>query len=121
MNLRMLAVGVVLLLRGVAAAQPPDAAGVEFFEKKIRPVLVQHCYACHSEEARKNKKLRGGLLLDTREGVLRGGDSGPALVPGKVKEGHLLAALRYDGDVTMPPSGRLSDEVVADFTRWVEF
>lgn len=120
MNFRLLALGVALVLRGVAVAQPPDAAGIEFFEKKIRPVLVQHCYACHSEEARKNKKLRGGLLLDTRDGVLKGGDSGPALVPGKVKDGHLLAALRYDGDVKMPPNRQLSDEVVADFTRWVE-
>src|SRR5207244_80867 len=101
-------------------AAPPDADGLRFFETKIRPVLAQHCYACHSEAARTNKKLRGGLLLDSREALLKGGDSGPALVPGKVKEGHLLSALRYDGDVKMPPSGRLPDEVVADFGRWVE-
>lgn len=60
-----------------------DDPGVEFFEKKVRPVLVEHCYSCHSKDA---KKQRGGLLLDTKAGLRKGGVSGPALVPGKPKE-----------------------------------
>ena len=109
-----------------ALAAPPNSPakpgpkGVEFFEKKIRPVLAEHCYACHSADARKNQKLKGGLLLDTRDGLLRGGDSGAALVPGKPAEGTLPKALRHDGDVKMPPKGKLPDAVVADFEAWVK-
>ena len=98
----------------------PDPKGVEFFEAKIRPGLAEHCYACHSADARKNQKLKGGLLLDTRDGLLRGGDSGPAVVPGKPAEGTLPKALRHDGDVKMPPKGTLPDAVVADFEAWVK-
>ena len=105
---------------GIGRAQTPDAKGIEFFEAKIRPVLVEQCYKCHSAEAAKAKKLRGGLLLDTRAGLLKGGDSGPAIVPGKAKEGHLLAALRYDGDVKMPPTKMLPAETIADFAKWIE-
>ncbi len=101
-------------------AAGPDAWGIEFFEKKVRPVLVQHCFACHSAEAKKNRKLRGGLFLDSRDGLLQGGDTGPAVVPGKPNEGALLGALRYDGDVRMPPKGKLPDAVVADFEAWVK-
>jgi hypothetical protein len=97
-------------------AAEPTREELAFFENKIRPVLVEHCYECHSE---KSKKLRGGLRVDTAEGLRKGGDSGPAVVPGKVKEGHLLAALRYDGDVRMPPKSKLPDDVVADFTKWI--
>ncbi|GIW79103.1 MAG: hypothetical protein KatS3mg105_0910 [Gemmatales bacterium] len=95
------------------AAQP---AGIEFFESKIRPVLVQHCYSCHSKDA---KRLRGGLRLDTREGVLRGGDSGKIIVPGKPSESLLIQALRHRGEPAMPPKGKLPDSVIADFERWI--
>jgi cytochrome c553 len=95
-----------------AAAQEGDA---RFFEQKIRPVLVQHCYRCHSAEA---KKLKGGLRLDTRAGVLRGGDSGPAIVPGKPAESLLLKALRHE-EPAMPPEEKLPDAVIADFERWI--
>jgi hypothetical protein len=105
---------------GVSRGQTPDAKGIEFFEAKIRPVLVEQCYRCHSADAAKAKKLRGGLLLDTRAGLLKGGDSGPALVPGKAKESQLLAALHYDGDVKMPPTKKLSGETIADFAKWIE-
>jgi hypothetical protein len=98
-------------------AAEPDARGVDFFEKKIRPVLVEHCYACHSPEA---KKVRGGLLLDTRDGLLKGGDRGPAVVPGKPAESLLLGALRQTDELRMPPKGKLPDAVVADFARWIE-
>jgi hypothetical protein len=121
MRLRIFAILVLPLLPLPSAfGQTPDAKGIEFFETKIRPVLVDHCYQCHSGEAEKNKKLRGGLRLDTRAGALKGGESGPALVPGKTKEGHLLKALRYDGEVKMPPKKMLAAEVIADFVKWIE-
>src|SRR5438874_2536361 len=85
-----------LVLAPLPAPCAPDSRGVEFFEKKIRPVLVQHCYACHSRAAAAKKKLRGGLLLDSRVGLLQGGDSGPVVVPGKAKDSLLLKTLRHD-------------------------
>ena len=108
----------------LAAADPappkqPDQAGVEFFEKKIRPVLTQHCAGCHSADAAANKKLKGNLYLDSREGVLKGGDSGAAVVPGKPAESLLLKTLKYEGDVQMPPKGKLPDAVVKDFEKWI--
>ena len=102
-----------------AAADPPQPAQLEFFEKKIRPVLAEHCFPCHSTDAETKKKLRGGLKLDTREAVLAGGDTGPALVPGKPAESLLLHTLKYDGDVKMPPKGKLPDAVVKDFEKWI--
>jgi cytochrome c553 len=88
---------------------------VEFFEQKIRPVLVTHCYECHSMPG----KAKAGLRLDSRAGVLAGGESGPALVVGKPQESLLLAALRHEG-LEMPPTGKLSADVIADFARWIE-
>ena len=103
----------------LVGAQTPSAAGHQFFEQKIRPVLVQHCYACHSEEAAAKKKLKGGLLLDSAAAMLTGGDSGPALVPGKPAESLIVQAMKFDG-YEMPPTGKLSDAIVADFVKWVE-
>lgn len=100
-------------------AADPDAARLAFFEKKIRPVLVEQCQRCHSTEAEKAGKLKGSLLVDTRAGLLAGGDSGPAIVPGKPDESSLLASLRYDGDTRMPPKGKLPDAVIADFEKWI--
>lgn len=103
-----------------AVAQPPqDAQGVAYFESKIRPVLIEHCYHCHSAQAQANKKLKGGLLLDTRDGLRKGGDSGPGLVPGKPDDSLLIKALRYEA-TKMPPKGKLPDDVIADFARWVQ-
>src|SRR5436190_16274998 len=102
-----------------AAQSPPDAQGVAFFESKIRPVLIEHCYQCHSAQAQANKKLKGSLLLDTRDGLRKGGDSGPALVPGKPDDSLLIKALRYEA-TKMPPKGKLPDDVVADVARWVQ-
>src|SRR4051794_2594901 len=94
--------GVCLLLLLAPAARADDA-GVEFFEKKVRPVLVEQCYQCHSEAA---KKRKGGLVLDTRDGARKGGDAGPAVVPGKPAESLLLKAVRHiDPDLKMPPKG----------------
>jgi hypothetical protein len=112
----------MILMNAVAAAAlllAPQDDGVAFFEKRIRPVLAEHCYSCHSAKA---DKLKGGLLLDTREGTLKGGDSGPALVPGSPGKSLLLQALRgADPDTVMPPKPkkRLPAAVVKDFEQWI--
>lgn len=103
----------------VASAQSPDREGLDWFETKIRPVLVEHCYGCHSVEAEQAGKLRGELWLDSRDASRSGGESGPAVVPGKPDESLLLSALRHDG-FEMPPKGKLSDEIIADFAKWIE-
>jgi cytochrome c553 len=96
----------------------PSDAGLEFFEKNVRPVLVRHCYACHSAEA---KKVKGGLRLDSRDGLLKGGDSGPAVVPGKPEESRLIKAVRYaDDELKMPPKEQLPAAVLADLEAWVK-
>ena len=99
------------------AANAPNAADHEFFEKRIRPILVTHCYECHSAAS---KKLGGNLRLDTRAGILRGGDTGPALIARDPKKSLLLTAVRYDDDsLQMPPAGKLSAEAIADLERWI--
>lgn len=105
----------VALLHG----EEPTREQIEFFESKIRPVLVEHCESCHSEVAKASSKLKGGLLLDSREGWQMGGDTGAVIVPGKPQEGSLLLALSYEHDVQMPPSGKLSDVVIKDFEKWI--
>lgn len=107
---------VVISAAVAAAEQKPNAAHLEFFEKKIRPVLVEHCYSCHSAKA---KTLQGGLLLDSKAGLLKGGDSGPAVVSGKPADSLLLKALRYQDGYEMPPKGKLPAGIVADFERWI--
>jgi len=97
-----------------------DDAGIAFFESKIRPVLSENCYQCHSAEAVANDKLKGGLQLDTRAGIRKGGDTGPAVVPSEVDASLILKALRHEGDLQMPPDNKLGDALVADFTRWIE-
>ncbi len=108
-----------LALARVAAQAANDAAGVEFFEKKIRPVLVESCYKCHSAAENKSK---GSLFLDTREATLKGGDTGPAIVPGDVEKSLLIKAIRYaDADFQMPPKNKkLSADKIADFEAWVK-
>jgi hypothetical protein len=89
----------------------------EFFEKKIRPVLAEKCFRCHSAESR---KLKGGLQLDHREHMLAGGDTSPAIRPGDVEASLLVESIRYgNDDLQMPPKGRLGPEVVADFEKWI--
>jgi mono/diheme cytochrome c family protein len=90
------------------------AEGVEFFEKRIRPVLVEHCLKCHGD-----KESKGGLRLDSRAGWMQGGDSGPAVVAGKPDDSLLIQAIRYGGDYEMPPSGRLPDALIHDLEDWV--
>ena len=106
-------------LRAAPPAAPTITAGdLAFFETKIRPLLIDRCYQCHSKEA---DKVRGGLLLDSREALIHGGNTGSAVVPGKPNESLLIKAVRYaDEDLQMPPKGeKLSDQQIADLTEWV--
>jgi hypothetical protein len=112
-----LACAAALLSSPSLCAAGPDPKGVEFFESKIRPVLVEQCYKCHSTQAGKSK---GGLTLDTRATTLKGGDTGPAVVPGNPEKSLLLAAIRHEGDVKMPPKVKLPDAVAGDFRHWIE-
>jgi cytochrome c553 len=110
---------IVCALTASARAAEPTPADLEHFERKIRPVLVERCYACHSQEAAVQNKLKGGLTVDTAAGLLKGGDSGPAIVVGKSKESLLVKALNYDG-TDMPPEGKLPQSIIADFATWID-
>ncbi|TWU05779.1 Planctomycete cytochrome C [Stieleria varia] len=91
--------------------------GVEFFESKVRPLLVRHCYECHSEE---HQEQQGGLLLDRASGWLGGGDTGKAVIPGEADASLLVRAVRYDdSDLQMPPDGKLSDEEIKVLEQWI--
>ncbi|MEX0819247.1 MAG: PSD1 and planctomycete cytochrome C domain-containing protein [Pirellulaceae bacterium] len=94
---------------------PTCADDNDFFERKIRPVLVERCFKCHSEQG---EGVKGGLLLDSREATRRGGDSGAAVVPGDRDASLLLSALRYES-FEMPPDGKLPESVIADFETWI--
>lgn len=94
----------------------PTAADMAFFENKIRPVLVKHCYECHAVDS---KEIGGKLLLDSREGILKGGESGPALVVGKPQASLIIQALRYEG-LEMPPDKPLPETIANDFVAWIE-
>ncbi|QDU23653.1 PSD1 and planctomycete cytochrome C domain-containing protein [Urbifossiella limnaea] len=101
----------------VLALLPAAARADDAFESKVRPVLAEHCYACHSAAA---KKAKGGLTLDTPDGIRKGGDSGPAVVP-KDATSLLLKAVEYHPDApAMPPKGKLPDRAVADLRSWVK-
>ncbi len=94
----------------------PTKAQLDFFETKIRPVLVEHCYKCHAAEA---KIIKGGLRVDSREALLKGGDTGPSVVPHQATKSLLIKALKYDG-IEMPPKGKLADSVIKDFETWIQ-
>jgi cytochrome c553 len=118
----LVTLGCSLTLLLMAVSVPVRAAdaveGIEFFEKRVRPVLAAHCYKCHSAEA---KKVKGGLRLDSRAALLTGGDSGSALVPGKPAESRLVEAVGYKNvELQMPPKGKLPDAVIADLAAWVK-
>src|SRR4030095_15388979 len=102
-----------------AAIAAEDAASVEFFESKIRPVLAKYCYECHSIETGKSK---GGLMLDTREGIRAGGDTGPAVVPGNPAKSLLLTAIkRSDPDLEMrPKKAKQGKAFIADMEVWIK-
>ena len=110
-------VGVVAM--GVSRSFAAEADGVEFFEKKIRPVMVERCYECHSATA---KKLKGKFKLDSKEDFEKGGESGAAIVPSDPEKSLLIKAIRYkDEDLQMPPKNKkLPDEQIHDFEQWVK-
>ena len=98
----------------LAQSAAPPQEQKDFFESRIRPVLAQQCFACHT-----NSQM-GGLRLDSREGMLKGGKSGPAVVPGDAEKSLLVSAVRQTGDLKMPKYGRLTEAQVADLTSWVK-
>ncbi len=105
----------------LSAADEPSKEGLEFFEKNVRPILAEHCYECHSIEKGSSK---GGLILDSRDGMLKGGDQGPAVVPGNVAKSLLLLAVHYgDPEIAMPPKkkgGKIADAKIAALEKWVK-
>ena len=104
----------LIVLTGAANAADP---GIEFFEAKVRPLLVDNCYKCHSTAAQKQK---GGLHLDTRDSIRQGGDTGPAVVPGKPAVSLLLKAVRQiDANLKMPPNGKLTATAIGDIEKWI--
>jgi hypothetical protein len=114
-----------LLVAASASAEDSDgspqltAEQTEFFEAKIRPILVQHCYECHSTDA---EDIEGGLVLDSKWGWQTGGDSGPAIIPGNLAESHLIDAVRYEENIVsaMPPKSKLPPQTIKLLERWVE-
>jgi Protein of unknown function (DUF1553)/Protein of unknown function (DUF1549)/Planctomycete cytochrome C len=112
-------IAVLLVLLGLlVGADSVDQ--VAFFEEKIRPVLAEKCYPCHSVGAEEKKKLKGALYLDSKAGTLKGGDAGAAVIPGDVDNSLLLKAILHRDDLEMPPQEKLPDEVIADFVSWVK-
>jgi hypothetical protein len=108
---------VLLLSLGLSLPLAAQDSGVVFFESRVRPLLIKHCYECHSQEAGKRK---GGLWLDRRAGWQTGGDAGPAVVPGRADKSLLLHSLRYlDEDLQMPPKSKLPDDEIAVFEQWI--
>ena len=105
------------LLSPLAHAQEFDAASLEFFEKQVRPILVARCYECHDS---KQKEPKGKLRVDSRQSLLDGGETGPAIVPGKPKEGLFVDAINYGETYQMPPKGKLPAAEIATLTKWVE-
>lgn len=99
----------------IPVAGVTDSSRIEFFESRIRPVLIEHCYECHSNET---DEVGGSLWLDSADAMATGGDSGPAIRPGDSDGSLLISAIRYDSS-EMPPSGRLPDHIIQDFEKWI--
>ncbi len=102
-------------LQKAQASSPDDNASIEFFEAKIRPLFAEKCSACHGQ-----KQQEGGLSLSSRSLAMTGGDSGPAVSPGKPQESLIIRAVDYQSDLKMPPDGKLADAEIADLNRWVQ-
>lgn len=113
--LRIFAIAIALVQ--TTCGEEADPKAVRFFEKHIRPLLIDRCYQCHSAEF---ERREGGLLLDSRPGWKEGGDSGPTIIPGDVEKSLLVKAVRYVGDVQMPPDGQLSADEKRAIEQWVK-
>ena len=112
---------------GTARPGPPAIAGAgprtaahpartdDFFEARIRPILVEHCTRCHGP-----KKQESGLRLDSRAALLQGNDDGPVVMPGRPEESPIVEAVRYGATIKMPPAGKLPDRAIADLADWVK-
>ena len=123
-SLRQTALACSLLASSFAVAADeatPSKEGLEFFEKNIRPILIDRCYECHSAEKNSSK---GGLILDSRDGAYKGGDEGPSVVPGDLEKSLLIKAVQYtDPEFAMPPKktgGKLPDDKIALLEQWVK-
>ncbi len=117
----ILAGGVVYRASADGTSPKPEALSkekIQFFETYIRPVLAEHCYQCHSTQAR---KLKGKLLLDSRSAIAKGGANGPVLVAGDADKSRLIQALRWtDPDFVMPPNKKLTPRQIEKFEQWVK-
>jgi mono/diheme cytochrome c family protein len=111
-----LAVLPALSARGDQTDQAADAKAIEFFESKVRPILAEHCFSCHGPK----KQMGGGLRVDSRASMLKGGDSGPIIVPGKPEQSPMIRAILHGGDIKMPPKTKLPSEAVETLTAWVK-
>ncbi len=118
LRMRAVVIGICVVWTMCSRVSADDGDKLRFFREKIEPVLQAQCYSCHSRQA---DELKGGLRLDFKAAVLRGGDSGPAVVAGKSGESLLIQAIRHEGGMAMPPKKpKLSDKIIADFEKWVE-
>jgi len=110
---------ILVILLGMSGEIYAQSSAQEiFFENRIRPLLIERCYACHSQEAQANNELKGSLLLDSAEAIRQGGDSGSAIDATNIDSSLLLSAIRYEG-LEMPPDGKLSDAEIADIRKWI--
>ncbi|MEM9159779.1 MAG: DUF1549 domain-containing protein, partial [Verrucomicrobiota bacterium] len=101
-----------------AAVQEPSSADIAFFESKIRPILVEHCYKCHAADS---EKIRGRFLIDSAPALLRGGESGPAIIPGNSRESRLIQMVKRHPDFeAMPPKSKLSQEDIENLVAWID-
>ena len=113
----MLVLVICFLARGASSPPAPAAVSpeaVEFFEKKVRPVMADHCFQCHGPD-----KQKSGLRLDSRAAVLKGNDAGPVVTPGEPEKSRLVQAIRYDDEIKMPPKAKLPPEAIAALTEWI--
>ena len=116
MKIQQLFAALAILMPSLASAQQASPDQIKFFEANIRPALVKYCYGCHSVEAGDSQ---GGLLVDTRMGLMQGGDAGAAIVPGNADDSLLWEAINWQG-YEMPPSQKMPASVIADFKKWIE-
>ncbi|HKI19207.1 MAG TPA: DUF1549 domain-containing protein, partial [Isosphaeraceae bacterium] len=101
--------------KAVGSSKAPLAQQTDFFESRIRPLLAEHCFRCHGP-----RKQESGLRLDSRQGLLKGSDSGPVVVPGQPEESPLIVAINHDSQIKMPPKAKLPAQAIADLTNWVK-